>query len=115
MLLSLHCRLESYIVQNIVEELWHKFRNSFLKDTKDFVGIISQWETLMSSLAMGSNNVRIIGVWGTRGMGKTTLARIVFHMVSNRFEACCFLDNVGKVSKKRWSSSTTTTYYSNFG
>ena len=33
-------------------------------------------------------------------MGKTTLARIVFHMVSNKFEACCFLDNVGKVSKK---------------
>ena len=100
MLLSLHCRLESYIVQNIVEELWHKMRNSFLEDTKDFVGIISQWETLMSSLAMGSNNVHIIGVWGTRGMGKTTLARIVFHMVSNKFEACCFLDNVGKVSKK---------------
>ena len=64
MLLSLHCRLESYIVQNIVEELWHKFRNSFLEDTKDFVGIISEWETLMSSLAMGSNNVR-----NHRGLG----------------------------------------------
>ena len=54
----------------------------------------------MSSLAIGSNNVRIIGVWGTGGMGKTTLARIVFRMVSNKFEACCFLDNVGEVSKK---------------
>ena len=54
----------------------------------------------MSSLAMGSNNVCIIGVWGTGGMGKTTLARFVFRMVSNKFEACCFLDNVGKVSKK---------------
>ena len=54
----------------------------------------------MSSLAIGSNNVRIIGVWGTGGMGKTTLARIVFRMVSNKFEACCFIDNVGNVSKK---------------
>ena len=38
-------------------------------------------------------------------MGKTTLARIVFHMVSNRFEACCFLDNVRKVSEKDGSIS----------
>ena len=51
-------------------------------------------------LAIGSNNVHIIGVWGMGGIGKTTLARVVFHMVSNKFEACCFLDNVRKVSEK---------------
>ena len=54
----------------------------------------------MSSLAIGSNNVRIIGVWETGRMGKTTLARIVFRMVSNKFEGCCFPNNVGEVSKK---------------
>ena len=51
-------------------------------------------------LAIGSNNVHIIGVWETGGMGKTTLARIVFRMVSNKFEGCCFPNNVGEVSKK---------------
>ena len=51
-------------------------------------------------LAIGSNNVHIIGVWGMGGIGKTTLARVVFHMVSNKFEACCFLDNFRKVSEK---------------
>ena len=54
----------------------------------------------MSSLAIGSNNVHIIGVWGMGGIDKTTLARVVFRMVSNKFEACCFLDNVRKVSEK---------------
>ena len=37
---------------------------------------------------------------GDGGIGKTTLARVVFHMVTNKFEACCFLDNVRKVSEK---------------
>ncbi|XP_065625392.1 TMV resistance protein N isoform X3 [Quercus suber] len=93
-------RPDLYIVQNIVEELWHKLRNSFLEDTKDLVGIISRWERLMLALAIGSNDVRIIGVWGMGGIGKTTLARVVFRMVSNKFEACCFLDNVREVYEK---------------
>ena len=33
-------------------------------------------------------------------MGKTTLARVVYRMVSNKFEACCFIANVREESKK---------------
>ncbi|XP_030934471.1 disease resistance protein RRS1-like [Quercus lobata] len=49
---------------------------------------------------MGLNDVRIIGVWEMGGIGKTTLARVVFHMVSNKFEGCCFLANVREVYEK---------------
>ncbi|XP_030935982.1 TMV resistance protein N-like [Quercus lobata] len=49
---------------------------------------------------MGLNDVRIIGVWGMGRIGKTTLARVVFHMVSNKFEGCCFLANVREVYEK---------------
>ena len=34
------------------------------------------------------------------GMGKTTLARFVYDMISNQFEACSFIANVWEVSKK---------------
>ena len=43
------------------------------------------------------------------GIGKTTLARVVFHMVSNKFEGCCFLANVREVC-----AITRTIYSSNF-
>ncbi|XP_065621016.1 disease resistance protein RUN1 isoform X1 [Quercus suber] len=93
-------RSEAQLIQDIVGELWHKLNYAFLEDTKDLVGIESQVKELESCLAIGSNDVRIIGVWGMGGIGKTTLARVVFHMVSREFDGCCFLHNVREVCEK---------------
>nr|XP_023920296.1 TMV resistance protein N-like isoform X1 [Quercus suber] len=93
-------RPESQIIQNIVGELWHKLSNAFSDYTENLVGIISRAKKLESCLDLGSNNVRMVGIWGMGGIGKTTLARVVFHMVSNKFEDCCFLANVREVCEK---------------
>ena len=55
---------------------------------------------MKSLLAIESNDVRIIGIPGMGGMGKITLVRVVYGMVSNQFEACSFIQNVREESKR---------------
>ena len=75
----------------------HKSSCEFSEVTEGLVGINSQLVELESCLALWLNNeVRFIGIWAMGGMGKSTLASVVYRMVSKEFEACCFIDNVRK-------------------
>ena len=94
LIVSLLCRHESEFIKDIVDEILHKLSYTLQRDTSDLVGIDSRVEELMKLLAIGSNDVRIIGVWGMGGIGKTTLARVVYHMIFNDFEGGSFITNI---------------------
>ena len=59
------------------------------------------FENLSLGLSMESNDVRMIGICGIGGIGKTTIAGYVYNQISWGFECSSFLENVRDVYKSK--------------
>ncbi|KAG7559667.1 Phosphotyrosine protein phosphatase I superfamily [Arabidopsis thaliana x Arabidopsis arenosa] len=54
-------------------------------DFDDFVGIAAHMERMEKYLSLDLDEVRMIGIWGPPGIGKTTIATCMFDRFSSRF------------------------------
>ncbi|XP_015076665.1 TMV resistance protein N-like isoform X1 [Solanum pennellii] len=94
--------IESENIQQIVDCISSKFcTNAYsLSFLQDIVGINAHLEKLKSKLQIEINDVRILGIWGIGGVGKTRIAKAIFDTISYQFEASCFLADVKEFAKK---------------
>ncbi|KAI9127343.1 hypothetical protein K1719_001902 [Acacia pycnantha] len=81
-------KLIKKIVEDILSKLNYCVSSSF--HLEGLVGINDQIEKIEELLI----HARIVGIWGIGGIGKTTLARAVFHNLKAQFEASSFVGNV---------------------
>ncbi|KAJ0886202.1 putative TIR domain, P-loop containing nucleoside triphosphate hydrolase [Helianthus annuus] len=91
---------EARIVQQIVQDISLKLRFINLSADGKLVGMETRVKNVVSSLETGSDeDIRMIGIKGIGGGGKTTLARAIFDHISIWFEGKSFVENVKEVSK----------------
>lgn len=98
----MHFRPESKLVEAIVEDVFRKLNRwpSSNFGFEGLIGIDKKIEEIKSLLSVCSPKVLIVGIWGMGGIGKTTLAQVIFHQLSSQFGACCFVPNVREEAEK---------------
>ncbi|XP_028799267.1 TMV resistance protein N-like [Neltuma alba] len=69
-------------------------------NTDHMVGLEPRVEEAMSLLNQSNDAVCMLGIHGTGGVGKTTLAKAIYNSIFHQFEGSCFLFDVKGVSKK---------------
>ncbi|XLU46559.1 hypothetical protein S245_041373 [Arachis hypogaea] len=96
-----HDRNEVELIEKIIEVVNEKLPPICPNKSKGVVGIDEQVKSIESLLAkMEPNEVGILGIWGMGGIGKTTIAQVIFNKYSSQYEGCCFLKNVREESER---------------
>ncbi|XP_065622354.1 disease resistance protein RPV1 isoform X2 [Quercus suber] len=86
---------ESRVIEELVGKIFSDLNFIYSSVHKDLVGIKPRVDNMMNSyLQLGLNDVRYIGIWGMGGMGKTTLARVIYDRINCKFEGSCFIANI---------------------
>ncbi|KAL0010746.1 hypothetical protein SO802_005854 [Lithocarpus litseifolius] len=91
---------ESTIIEEIARKLIGGLHYSYSGVREDLVGIESRVEEMENLyLSMGLNDVHFIGIWGMGGIGKTTIAQVLYDRIHYHFAGSSFLANVRERSR----------------
>ncbi|EFH68262.1 predicted protein [Arabidopsis lyrata subsp. lyrata] len=86
---------ESTMIENIAAEISNKLNH--LTPSRDFdhlIGMGAHMKKMEQYLRLDLDEVRMIGIWGPPGIGKTTIARFMFNQLSNNFQNSAFMVNI---------------------
>jgi ABC-type glutathione transport system ATPase component len=93
-------RHEAKFIKEIIKDVLNKLDPKYLYVPEHLVGIDRLAHNIIDFLSTATDDVLIVGIHGMPGIGKTTIARVVFNQLCYGFEESCFLSNINETSKQ---------------
>jgi len=92
-------RYEYRFIGEIVKYISNKISHKPLHVANYPVGLQSRVQKVKLLLDEGPDDgVRMVGLYGSGGLGKSTLAKAIYNFIADQFECSCFLENVKESS-----------------
>ena len=93
-------RHEAEFIMEIIKDVLYKLDPKYLYVPERLVGMDRLAHNIFDFLSTATDDVRVVGIHGMPGIGKTTVAKVVFKQLCYRFEGSCFLSNINETSKQ---------------
>ncbi|MED6157064.1 hypothetical protein PIB30_019901 [Stylosanthes scabra] len=84
------------IVKVVTRILSPKPSSSLFNDIVGMHSPLQELEKLLVSDSDDDDDVRVVGICGMGGIGKSTLATILYEKISHQYDVSCFVDDVSK-------------------
>ncbi|XP_048636132.1 disease resistance-like protein DSC2 isoform X1 [Brassica napus] len=86
---------DAVMIAKIVTDVSNKFIDSTTSNDSDsLVGIETHIREIQTLLSLESDEVRMVGIWGPAGIGKTTIARALYGELSSKFTHAAFIESI---------------------
>ncbi|KAG7650473.1 Winged helix DNA-binding domain superfamily [Arabidopsis thaliana x Arabidopsis arenosa] len=90
----LRCDNEAKRIEKIARDVSNKLNATPSRDFDGMVGLEAHLTEMESLLDLDYDGVKMVGISGPAGIGKTTIAKALQSRFSNRFQLTCFVDNL---------------------
>ncbi|XP_034701738.1 disease resistance protein RPV1-like isoform X1 [Vitis riparia] len=92
---------ETDYIKEITNNIFHRLNCKRFDVGANLVGIDSRIKEVSLLLHMESSDVCVVGIYGVGGIGKTTIAKVIYNKLSCKFEYMSFLENIRGISNTK--------------
>ncbi|XP_010418224.1 PREDICTED: disease resistance protein RML1B-like isoform X2 [Camelina sativa] len=85
---------EAKMIEKIAKDVLDKLNATPSRDFDGMVGLETHLREIESLLDLDNDRVKVVGIFGPAGIGKSTIARALHSRLSNRFQLTFFVDNL---------------------